>query len=226
MEISLVDIFNILLKKIWILLVVTVLGLAIAFLVSNFLITPKWTSTATLYAEPNFASYEGESSYNELQYAQKLVNSIIVILKSDDLMMDVSRDFEGKYSAGQIKKMIGIEQVNNTEIFNVSVTAPDNADAFRILDSLVRKGREKVAEVRKFDTIYVLSNAKVPNVNSPSHPNIITNTLLGAFLGLFLAAAGVILLSLLDTRIKSEEDLQASYDIPVLGSIPRFESIK
>ena len=48
--------------------------------------------------------------------------------------------------------------------------------------------------------------------------------IISSAIALVLAAAYVILRTLLDVRIKSSDELTEKYSIPVLGAIPNFES--
>ena len=53
-------------------------------------------------------------------------------------------------------------------------------------------------------------------------PSYSRSAMLGAVVGAVLAVLYVTLRSLLDVRIKEEEDLTALFDLPVLGQIPSF----
>ena len=53
-------------------------------------------------------------------------------------------------------------------------------------------------------------------------PNITTNTLLGAVIGAVLPYAVVLVYSILDTRIKTEDDIKNRFQHPILGQIPRL----
>ncbi len=64
----------------------------------------------------------------------------------------------------------------------------------------------------------MISRPKTPT--SPISPNKTRNAAIAALAALALSAAVFILISLLDTRIRTTEDLTESFDYPVLGSIP------
>ncbi len=56
---------------------------------------------------------------------------------------------------------------------------------------------------------------------SPSSPRVTRNTLLGLVLGLLLGLGLAFLLERLDRRMKDVEDLEASYQVPLLAAVPR-----
>ena len=51
------------------------------------------------------------------------------------------------------------------------------------------------------------------------------NTLIGAAIGIILACLIAILLDLIDTTIKSDDDLAEIYKVPVFAEIPDFGSL-
>ena len=68
----------------------------------------------------------------------------------------------------------------------------------------------------------VIRTAKAPG--APISPNKMQNTLIGFAVGLIAACVIAILLELIDTTIKSDEDLAELYKIPVFAEIPDFEN--
>ena len=67
----------------------------------------------------------------------------------------------------------------------------------------------------------VIDSASHPN--APSSPNIMRNTVIGAFAGLLIAAVYFIISSLLNDVVTSEEELANDFGLPVLGVIPQIE---
>ena len=65
-------------------------------------------------------------------------------------------------------------------------------------------------------------DAKVPY--APISPDNTKNTILGLALGLIASCVISILLELIDTTIKADDDLQQIYGLPVFAEIPDFET--
>ena len=61
---------------------------------------------------------------------------------------------------------------------------------------------------------------------APSSPNVLMNSAVGGVVGLVIAVIIVLLRSLLDNTVKSEEELKDRFDVPVLGKIPDFYESK
>lgn len=67
--------------------------------------------------------------------------------------------------------------------------------------------------------VNVLTQATPPL--KPSTPNILLNTVLAVFLGGMLALGIALLLELMDRRVRSADDVVATLQLPVLGSMPK-----
>ena len=224
MELSILEIIHILVKKIWIIILATVMGFSAAFLVSTFLIAPTYTSSCQMYVNPGNAesttgTYIGD--YSDLQYAQKLVNSYIIILKTDTFLQNVADTAGLPYSPSQIRAMLSLSSINNTEFFEVGIESRNANDSYTLVRTITDLAPSEIMRIRESDSVKIVSPATNPT--APSSPNILLNAIIGAMLGFVAAAAIVILVEVLDTRVKSEEDITSHYDIPVIGCIPLYE---
>lgn len=221
MELSILEIFNILLKRVWILLLATIVGLSGALLISLFLIAPTFTSTAVLYVNPNQNQLDRTGTYNDLNYAQELVDSYIIILKNDVFLRDVAEQSGLEYTSGQIRGMLSLTSINSTEIFEVKIASKNPQHSFLLAETITDLAPEEIIRIKESDSVKLVSPAVLPTV--PSAPNNIINAIIGAVIGFAVAVSSIILVEILDTRVKSEEDLATHYSLPILGSIPKYE---
>ncbi|SUM31560.1 capsular polysaccharide synthesis enzyme CapA [Staphylococcus gallinarum] len=71
------------------------------------------------------------------------------------------------------------------------------------------------------DNVSILSSAD--GTASKVEPKTIVNLGLGLLAGLFIAFLIIIFKELFDKRIRTEEQVKEEFNIPVLGSIQKFE---
>lgn len=221
MELSLLDIISILTRRIWILLLCTVLGLSGALLISMFLIAPKYSASAQLYVNPNRDNMDSTGNLNELQYSQRLVNSYLIILKNDSFLEKIANESGLNYTPTQIKNMLSLSSINNTEIFDVKIESRAPQDSYKLVNTIIELAPGEITRIRPADSVRLVSPANLPV--SPSSPNTVLNTAIGAILGLMIAVGLVLLIEMLDVRIKTEDELVDKFGIPVIGSIPNIE---
>ena len=101
--------------------------------------------------------------------------------------------------------------LSNEQIAGTSGQAlQDRAESLRILANLQDGGAQ------------VVDSAKVPT--SPSSPKPLRNTAVGLILGLLLGLSAAFLLEHLDRRMKTVEDLEQTYGLPLLAAVPHDKS--
>jgi hypothetical protein len=116
--------------------------------------------------------------------------------------------------------MIKASSVSETEVFEVSVSCEDRSDAKIIADTISIVAPPEIIRVVKAGSVEVVDKAVEPS--SHSSPNITQNTIIGIMLGIALALGLAFLLELMNTSIKSKDDLVEAYKLPVLTMIPNL----
>lgn len=225
-EVTIKDIILSLRNHLAVILVVTVLLGAATYIYSSIFIPRQYTASVKLYAYSNLD--RGSTTYisaSEQEANRRLVDTYIVILKSNAILDEVSQRLEEDglhYSASSIGGMISAASINNTEVFNVSVKSRDPQAAQKIANAVADVAQTRISEILEAGGVSVVDHAKLPV--SPSAPNVKGNTLIGLLIGLFLSCLYAIIRDLYDTTVWSEEDLLRNCNIPVLGTIPKLES--
>jgi hypothetical protein len=116
--------------------------------------------------------------------------------------------------------MIKAASVSETEVFEVSVSCENKAHAKIIADTISIVAPPEIIRVVKAGSVEVVDKAIEPS--SHSSPNITQNTIIGIMLGIALALGLAFLLELMNTSIKSKDDLVDAYKLPVLTMIPNL----
>ncbi|NCA93463.1 hypothetical protein EOM82_09620, partial [bacterium] len=116
LEYSLSDIFSIIFKRFWVIVLCVILGTSATFLVTKYVIQEEFTASVSMYVAPNKGNVDLLASLNDLNYAQKVVDTYIEILRTNTFMKAVAETSNLGYSANDISKMVVISPVKNTEI--------------------------------------------------------------------------------------------------------------
>ena len=209
-------IFDIIIHKLWIIIVTGVVCAASMFVVSKYFIKPKYSAQILV----SVYNSEGIQSSQDITPAQKLVNSYIIVLKSNTVMDTVAETVNLGYAGEDIKSMVSAAAVNNTEIFRVTVTCGNPNHAATIANAIADVAPNEIIRNVKAGAVEIIDRAEVPT--SPSAPNILTNVILGALVGFVLSIAAVVLHNMLDTTVKDETTLLERYNIPIIGMIPEI----
>ena len=220
-EVDLQRLIAALLNKLWLIVVVSIIGAMISFAVTYFLITPKYEAAAMFYVNNNSISLGGTSvsiSNGDLTTSRNLVDSYIIILNTRESLNDVA-DYAGvDYSYSQLKSMISAAAVNNTEIFQVKVTGTDPKEAEQIANAIAYILPKRISSTIEGTSAKVVEAAVVPA--APSSPSFVKNTTIGFLLGFVLCAAVIVVKEISDVTIRTESDIGLTNEHPILAAVP------
>ena len=220
-EVDLKEILRVCLRKIWlILLSALVVGVAV-YLYTVFFVTPQYIAGASFYVNNSQQSGDSQKiSSADLATSQRLVLTYVNIIKSDTVLEKVIAEAGLEMTPGQIRSIMTAESIDDTEMFRVRITHAKPWLAAKIVNAIADVAPAEISNILVGSTTKVVDRAKVPT--SPSTPNRAQNAVIGALVGVVLAVAYVVIRTLMDVRIKSEEDLAQISEVPVLGLIPEF----
>ncbi|HPE96134.1 MAG TPA: Wzz/FepE/Etk N-terminal domain-containing protein [Bacillota bacterium] len=217
-EIDFRQIFRIL-KNYWYVLVLsTALAATAALIYSTFVATPQYTAKTQVLIKVSASKDDDEITQTMINTAQSLVSTFAVILKSNNVVDTVVDSIPYDYTRSQISSMISASALSGTAVMQIQVTCEDPLHAQVIAMCVREYGIPEIIKIYGAGSVTALGDVDKPT--SPSSPDTEKNTLIAAFCGLFLAAAACIVITLLDTKIKTEDDLKAILDVPIIGVIP------
>lgn len=221
-ELDLKEIGTTLVKRLWALILCAVIGgLAVLTYTVNF-VTPTYKSGVTMYVN-NSSGVNGQyMSSSDLAVAQRLVETYINIIASHSVLDKVveASGLEG-LTAEQLRGMLAASAVGETEMFTISVIAPDPQMAADLANVIAQVAPGEIAKIIPGSSAKVVDYARIPK--SRYAPSYTSSTVLGFLAGGVLAAVFVIAQQMLDTRIIKKEDLERICGVPVLGVIPEID---
>ncbi len=218
MELSLIEIFRLLIKRFWFIALSIILCAGILYIKNNYFTSPTYTASVQMYVSSSDNTKAGD--LNELTYAQKIVTTYIGFLQTKNFFKSVIEESGLSYGPDQLKAMTTIQTVNNTEIFQISVTSLSAMDSYKLVTAMEKIAPDHIKNIKGKTTITVVDPPVIPV--GPSGPNIRFNTMVGAFLGFAIAVIACFLRELFDVKVKNSEDLLKRYNIPIIGTIPNY----
>ena len=195
-EIDLLRLAGALWKKLWLIVLVTLLCGALAFGYTFFLVTPLYKATAMMYVNNSAISVGSAKvsiSAGDLAASQSLVDTYTVILKTRGTLNEVISRTGVPYSYQQLTKMVQAEAVNSTEVFSIDVTSPDPQEAELIANAIADILPDRIADIVEGSSVKIVDYAIVPaEIASPSYTrNTALGMLAGLVTGLFHTKCGI-----------------------------------
>ena len=220
-EIDLSRLIGALINKVWLIGIVSVLCAVITFMGTLFFVTPLYQSSAMFYVNNSSISL-GEASLSissaDISASRGLVKSYIVILNTRETLVDVIDYAGASRTYKELREMISSESVNETEIFQVTVTSTDPQQAELLANAIAYILPERIGTIIDGTSAEIVDPAIVPSKHSS--PSYTKNTIAGFLLGLVAIVAIVGLREICDTTIRSEEDVQQCCKHPILAAVP------
>lgn len=218
------QLFKVLWKKKIAIILTAIVAAVLAFGVSSFVLTPEYSSTTRIYVVNRNQSEKVGLTNQDLQAGTYLVKDYKEIILSQDVLEKVISNLKLEKTVKELSKKIQVTVPVDTRIVSITVKNAKPEEASRIANALREVAAEKIISVTRVSDVTTLEEAR-PAL-SPSSPNIRRNTLLAFLAGGAVMVVSVLLLELLDDRVKRPEDVEEVMQIALLGIVPDLNKLK
>lgn len=223
-SIDLKDIFIMLRKRLWVILLITIVATLAAAIISFWVLEPIYEANTTLYVGKNISS-EGAMVYQDIQLSGQLVKDYRELAKSRLVSNIVINELKLEdTTSAQISDMLEVNLKSDTRIIEITAQHTDPEFAKMVTNKVADVFKRKAVELIEVDNVQVIDVAEVPE--EPIKPNKLANIAIGFILGLMVSFGLVFLVEYLDSTIKTPEDVEKYLGAVVIGVIPKFESGK
>lgn len=211
-------------KRVQIILVIAIFAVIGVIYTIGF-VKPKYQAITSLLLATNSAqSAAGADSSittTDVTLNSKLVSTYSKLVKSDKVVRTVISNLSLKMEEGTLKKIVSVTAAEDTEFIEISVKYEDPALATKIANEMAKVFIENVKEFYGVENVHIVDAAEVPQ--APYNINHVKDVIIFAFVGIVVSVAYVLIVNMLDTTIKSEEDIEKISGFTVLATIPLYE---
>lgn len=176
----------------------------------------QYTASTSIYALTKLdANTEASTSYTDLTGSQLLANDLAKLADDEQLQKEVASqmnmvDLEG-YE-------VAVESSTTSRVMSISVTGPSASTAAVIANKMAEEIGDTAKAVMDVKAVNVVSAAQAPE--EPSGPKRLLYVAVAFLAGLFIAIAIIVLMDMLNTRIRNEQDAAELLGVPVIGRFP------
>ena len=224
MEIDVFHLFKILWKRKILIALVAIVAGALAFAYSAFVVKPEFTSTTRIYVVNRNQGDKPGLTNQDLQAGSYLVKDYREIILSQDVLEKVTSNLKLDLSPKALASKIKVTVPVDTRIVSISVNDRVPEEASRIANSLREVAAEKIISITRVSDVTTLEEARP--AAAPSSPNIRRNTIIGLLGGTVFTVIAVLIVELVDTRVKRPEDIEDVMQIALLGVVPNLDKLK
>ncbi len=221
--ISLKEIFDILRKHLTSILISMFVGLALAAIVTFFVLTPQYRSQAQLIVT---LPQTETTNANDVNMNLQMINTYKELVTGDLVINQVKDRIESEYgidkSVQELKDSVEVTQSQNSLMFSIRATDTSSVYAANIANTTALVFQENAKDVLSVDKISIISNAEAST--SPVSPNNKLNLAIGLVLGVLVGIGIAFLLELLDRTVKDNKFVTETLGFTILGTVPQMSA--
>lgn len=215
------------LQAIWnkklLVIIITIIAIILAAVYSFALQKPKYKSSTTIVLTKIKSTEEEKEETSALTATditmnQKLIDTYSEIIKSENVLGQVIKNLNLQtITFSELKSNVTVKAVADTSIITVTVTASNAENAAAIANEIGAVFSEWVKINLELDNVRVLDPAKIAEKPYNIQPK--KYIAIAAVIGIILSCAYIVVRELLDSTVKTAEEIESLLDLPVIAKI-------
>jgi len=216
-ELNLLDFFKFLVKKIYIIIIITFLATSLGIIYTLFLQTPLYRSKTTLLL---LKANESSSSYSQsdILVNQNLITTYSEIIKSNTVLGRVIDDLKLNKTIGELGSLISVSSQKSSIIIAINVSSEDKEEARNIASSLAKVFSEEIKNLMNMENVGIVDSANLPTASYNIQP--VKQIGISLFAGIFLSISLLFVIYYFDTTVKTKEQIEEELKLTVIGVVP------
>lgn len=224
-EIDLIEIFKLFWRRKLQIILIILIFIEIGYIYTTKYVTPMYNAKTTLVlASQENNTTNTASIASDVTVNAKLVSTYTELIKSQNVLGDVISNLGIDITVEKLRNNITVSAATNTALIDINVTNEEAENSAKIANEIANVFTKKIAEIYNINNVQVVNEATIPN--SPSNIHHKKDILMFALIGIVMAGVYVIIASILDNTIKSSEEIERMLNLPILVSIPMYDSKK
>lgn len=195
---------------------------ALATAVFSFVaLANTYTASVSMYVLANSSETQvGTTLSTDLSASQMLTNDVSELIKSERVLNQTANQL-GMTEQELEKYDVEVTSSTTTRLITIEVTGDTPNSAAAIANGLANTTNTVAQEIMDIEAVNVIDQAATPD--EPSGPPRTMYVAVAFLAGIFVAVAIVVVMDMLNTRIRKPEEIEKLLEIPVIGKIPTIK---
>ncbi|MFS7257208.1 YveK family protein [Carnobacterium divergens] len=215
--INLSELFEVIRKRMVLIIGGGLAGIILAAVITYFFITPQFNSSTQLLVNRAKDESQVATQWNDLQTDVQMINTYKDIIKGPVILEDVRKKLSTTSSVEQLASKIEIITQQNSQVFTIKVTDSDPYKAADIANTVAAVFQEKIGGIMSVQNVTQISSAH-PNTSQVS-PKPMLNILIGFIVGIMGMVGVSFLLEFMDKTVRDEKFISETLGWTNLGTI-------
>ena len=219
-EIDVIPILKALWSKLWLMLLVGLIVGAVAFGTAKLLVKPTYRCGFSAYVNNQHAQSTEKNvlTNSDLAAAQHLTKTLSYIIRSNTILTASLQSINSDLSFDQFSRMVSTEIRDETELISVFVVNEDPQEAYDLANAIAKTAPEYMSEIVEGSSMKIVDYPVYPH--SRFRPNYLKYAVIGFLLGAFIVAVFVVIRLFTDDTVRSEDEIEQHFGLPILGVLP------
>lgn len=214
---TLLELIHLLKKHLKLCIVLPVVCALATAIVAWAFLPNTYTSSVSLYVLTRSYDQEASLTNSELSASQMLTDDVVQLIGSNRIKTDTASNL----SLPDLRDYkISVASESTTRVITISVTGQSAQNVALVANGLAETTDSVAREVMDVKAVNVID--KAVEATKPSGPNRVMYTVIALLVGAFLAVAIVVVMDMMNTRVRNAEELEEMLDVPVIGRIPKI----
>lgn len=222
-ELDLKELIQIFWEKRVQIILITAIFIVVGVIYTVGFVKPKYQSITSLLLATNSSNQTNTNGIttNDLTINSKLVSTYTDMLNGDNAIRTIISNLGMELQEDEVRNSISVKARDNADMIDIIVKNDDPVVAQKIANESAKVLIEKVKQYYKIDNLYIYDEAEVEN--EPYNINHKKDVLIFAVIGIVISFGYVLIVNMLDTTIKSTQDIEKISGVTVLASIPVYD---
>ena len=221
-EMNVLEILEIFWSKRILIIICVLVAMALAFVKVVYLTDYTYSSSGMLYVS-NHNDVTQTNDDEDIVYGSDIDTSRMMsttyleVLTTRAFYTEVSDAIDGLYSWSEIKGMVSISIVNETELLQITVRTGVPEDTYLIANTVINEAIGMIGEIFEGGEVKIVERPVFPE--EPDGKGLMRMLAIAFAVGLVIGCLIAFMLDLLDTKIHRSEDVAKRYNVSILGEI-------
>ncbi|WP_082452035.1 YveK family protein [Paenibacillus ihuae] len=226
-ELDLRDYFQIVRKRLWMIVSIVIVVCLLAGVYSLYIKNPVYEASTKIIVNQTqqVQSTASQLDLNQINTNIQLINTYKEIIKTPAILDVVAKDYpQFNTTAEELLKKVNVSSVNNTQVMTLVVRDNSYQRAAEIVNAISLVFKQEIPSLFNVQNVSILNEAKLnPTVApGPVEPNVVMNLAIAFIVSLMIGLGIAFLLEYMDDTLKTEEDIEKYLGLPTIAMITRL----
>ena len=220
-EINLRDLLSYFKKRLILFIVVVLFVVSAGTIYSVFILKPEYKSQATVILSSDKSKNTIQS---EINANKNLIDTYTEVVKSHRVLDRVKSEMQIEDTYEQLVKKVTVASLKDTEIISISVVDLNKNHSYSLANKIADTFTDEIGQIYNDKSVNVLDRAVEPQ--KPYNVDIVKQEAIYAAAGIVLATAVIFLMFYFDRTIKTTEQIEQLFKLPIYGKVRKLETEK